>query len=138
MDDAQLLTIWQQRRTSTPAVPLAQPLVQFMKHKLSKKVRQLGKLAKVWDKLLPAGVHEHTALDGYHQGVLTVIVDSAAHRFQLRTLLDSGLAAVIQSQFGGPINKIKLTPGQFYDLDSQTNQPIPASTKSIDQTNVCR
>lgn len=123
MDDAQLMTIWQQRRTSTSTVPIALPLVQFMKHKLSKKVRQLGKLAKVWDNLLPAGVREHTALEGYNQGVLTVLVDSASHRFQLKTLLDAGLTKVIQSQFGGPINKVKLTPGQFYDMDLQTNQP---------------
>ncbi len=57
------------------------------------------------------------ALEGLHRGSLTVLVDSAPHRFQLRTLLDGGLKRQIQARFGGALNRIRVMPGQFYSVD---------------------
>jgi len=91
-----------------------------MKHKLGKKVRQLGKLAVVWDDVLPATIREHTALDSFRAGVLTVLVDSASHRYQLRMLLRAGLMTEIRTRFSGPLNKIRLIPGQFSSIDLET------------------
>ncbi len=117
MDDAQLQTVWQQRQFADRVVPLSQPLTMLMEHTLARRVRQLGKLAGVWDEVIPAEVRDHTALESLIRGVLTVRVDSAAHRFQLRSLLDGGLMREIRSRFGGTLNRIRLLPGQFDAID---------------------
>ena len=117
MDDARLRTVWQQRQFYDRTVPLSQPLTTFVKHTLAKRVRQLGKISQVWDEVIPEPVNSHTALDSFHRGVLTVMVDSAAHRFELQTLLSGGLMKEIRSRFPGPLNKIRVVPGQFYSID---------------------
>lgn len=117
MDDAQLRTIWEQRQFRESAVPLSLPLSSFMKHKLAKRARQLGQLAEIWDELIPEPIRDHTALERFHRGVLTVLVDSPAHRFQLQTLLMGGLTREIQSRFTGALNKVRVVPGQFYSVD---------------------
>ncbi len=117
MDDAQLRTVWQQRQIDSHAIPLGQPLQVLMKHVLAKRVRQLSKLAVIWDALIPQQVRDHTALEAFSRGVLTVIVDSASHRYQLQTLLTGGLMKEMQDRFSGPLNKVRLIPGQFYSVD---------------------
>jgi len=113
MDDAQLHTIWQQRQFNDRATPLAQPLAVLMNRTLRKKVRQLGRLAEIWDEVIPEEIADHTALESFSNGVLTVMVDSSAHRFRLQVLLAGGLQREIQSRFAGALNKVKLVPGQF-------------------------
>ncbi|MFW6133039.1 MAG: DciA family protein [Planctomycetota bacterium] len=117
MDDAQLHTVWQQRQMPEPAVPLGRSLTTLMKYDLARRVRRIGQLADIWDDVIPAGLREHTALDGFSRGVLRVAVDSAAHRYQLRMLLDGGLRREIQARFGGALDKIRLIPGQFEALE---------------------
>ena len=117
MDDAKLRTVWQQRQFDDRYVPLAQPLTFLMKHVLAKRLRQLGSLAKIWDDVLPRSVRDHTALESFNRGVLTVLVDSAAHRYQLQMLLSGGLMREIRARFSGALNKIRLVPGQFFAVD---------------------
>ncbi len=117
MDDAQLRTIWQQRQFNDRCAPLGQPLAMLMKHVLAKRVRQLGGLAKIWDEVLPRSIRDHTALENFSRGVLTVLVDSAAHRYQLQMLLTGGVEREIRARFSGALNKIRLIPGQFYAVD---------------------
>ena len=117
MDDARLRTIWYQRQFREGTSHVSGPLTVLMKHRLEKKVRQLGKLSAIWDELIPQEIASHTALEGFSRGVLTVLVDSAAHRFQLQTLLSGGILKIIQSRFSGALNKVRLVPGQFYSVD---------------------
>ena len=117
MDDAQLRTVWQQRQPTDTAEHLSQPLALFLKHTLAKRVRQLCKLAKVWDEVIPESIAVHTALETFHQGVLTVVVDSAPYRFQLQTLLRGGLMRELQARFDDALNKVRIIPGQFYSID---------------------
>ena len=117
MDDAQLHTVWQQRQARREPVPLGPSLTYLMKHTLAKRVRRLSKLAEIWDEVLPESIREHTALESFHRGVLTAVVDSAAQRFQLQTLLTGGLLREIQARFTGALNKVRLLPGQFYSVD---------------------
>lgn len=121
MDDAQLRTVWQQRQFNDRAVPLNKPLALLMKYTLGRRVRQLGRLAEIWEEMIPEGLLRHTALESFRSGVLAVLVDSAAHRFQLRTLLDGGLMRELQRRFSGALNKVRLTPGQFTRTDSLGN-----------------
>ena len=120
MDDAVLQTVWQQRQRRDRITPLAKPLGQLMNNTLAKRVRQFSSLAAVWDEVIPASIRDHTALETFHHGTLTVIVDSASHRFNLRTLLSGGLLREIQARCPQPINKVRLVPGQFYTLDVET------------------
>lgn len=117
MDDAQLRTVWQQRQFNPRASHISQPLASLMKYTLAKRVRQLSKLSEVWDDVVPQEIAEHTALESFNRGVLSVLVDSASHRFQLQTLLDGGLTGEIRFRFSGALNKIKLKLGQFYAID---------------------
>lgn len=120
MEDAQLRTLWQQRQPKFQASYVAEPLTVLMKHKLGKRVKQLGQLADLWDDVLPSEIREHTALECFRNGVLTVLVDSAAHRFQLQTLLTGGLMKVLQQRCPGALNKVRLVPGQFASVDLET------------------
>lgn len=117
MDDAQLRTIWHQRQFRGRAVHLSQALSVLMKRNLGKRVNQLGKLARIWDEVLPESISEHTALESFNNGVLTVLVDSASRRFELQMLLAGGLTKEIQDRFGGALNKIRVVPGQFRWVD---------------------
>ena len=120
MDDAQLRTVWQQRQYDSRITALSEPLGILMKHKLARRVRQLSDLAGIWDDTIPSTIRDHTALDSFHRGVLTVLVDSTSQRFHLQTLLTGGLMKAIQQRFAGPLNKIRLVPGQFYAVDLET------------------
>ncbi len=120
MDDAQLRTIWQQKRPYDTTAALAGPLSILMKHKLAKRVKQLGQLGAIWDEVIPDQLREHTALESFNRGTLTVMVDSASHRFQIQSVLNNGLTAEIRTRFSGALNRIKLIPGQFYSIDVET------------------
>ncbi len=122
MDDAQLQTVWQQRQIRDFTAPIGQPLALLMKHKLAKRVKQLSRLAEVWDEVIPEEIAEHTALEGFNRGTLTVLVDSAPHRFQLNLLLAGGVKKEIQKRFSGTLNHIRLLPGQFYSVDINGSQ----------------
>ena len=122
MDDSQLRTLWLQKQPNDRISHLAAPMAILMKHKLGKKVRQLSKLAGVWDDVLPGTIRNHTALESFQRGVLTVLVDSSSHRYQLQTLLAAGLLKEIQTRFAGPLNKIRLVPGQFSSVDLETGE----------------
>lgn len=122
MDDAQLRTIWQQRQEPLHASPVGQSLAILMKHTLGKRVRQLGALGAVWDEVVPEDIREHTALESFSRGVLTVIVDSSSHRYQLQMLLTGGLMREIRQRFSGALNNIRLVPGQFYAIDLETGE----------------
>ena len=117
MDDGQLRTIWQQRQFRNQFSHLSGPMTMLIKHTLAKRAKQVGALAEIWDEVIPAEIAEHSALDSFHQGVLTVMVDSAPRRFELQTLLTGGLMAEIRSRFTGALNKIRVVPGQFYSVD---------------------
>ncbi|NQU76194.1 MAG: DUF721 domain-containing protein, partial [Planctomycetes bacterium] len=87
MDDKQLKTAWQNRQPTDYMTHLSGPLAILMKHTLGKRVKQLGTLAEAWDEVVPEEVRQHTALEGFCRGTLTVMVDSASHRFKLEMLL---------------------------------------------------
>lgn len=122
MDDAQLRTIWQQRQEPRGASPVGESLAVLMKHTLGKRVKQVSALAAIWDEVVPEEIREHTALEGFAQGVLTVVVDSSPHRYQLQMLLSGGMLAEIRRRYHGPLNKVRLVPGQFYAIDLETGE----------------
>jgi hypothetical protein len=121
MDDRQLRTAWQNRQRPDPTTPLGGPLAMLMQHTLRKRVRQLGELAGAWDEIIPEEFRQHTALESFARGTLTVLVDSAPHRYQLEMLLRGGLLRLLTQRFSGALNRVKLVPGQFYSVDVEGN-----------------
>jgi hypothetical protein len=117
MDDAQLRTVWQQRQFRDGATHLSFPLTLLMEKTLKKRVRQLSSLAEVWDEVIPESIRDHTALESFRSGVLTVIVDSTPHRFQLKILLAAGLLKEIRDRTSAPLDTVRLNPGQFSSVD---------------------
>ena len=101
MDDRQLRTAWQNRQTPDRASHLSAPLAELMKHTLGRRVKQLSPLAAVWDQVVPEDIRAHAALESFSRGTLTVMVDSAAHRFQLELLLRGGLQKLLAERFTG-------------------------------------
>ena len=108
MDDAKLHTVWQQRQLRESTAHLGTPLAMLMKYTLAKKVKQLSRLAEIWDQVVPEDISTHTALESYNRGILTVIVDSAPHRFSLQMLLSSGLQKILQNHFSGASTRCSL------------------------------
>jgi len=123
MDDAQLRTVWQQRQFNDGVAHLGGLLGALLKRDLAKRVRQLSRLAEIWDELVPPEIAEHTALESFARGVLTVLVDSSPHRFQLQMLLSGGLQRDIQARFSGALNRVRLLPGAFQAVE--ITPPIP-------------
>ena len=118
MDESQLRNVWRNRQRPNRIAPLSQPLDHLVKHQLARRVRQVGQLSAVWDECIPDSVREHTALLSFRLGTLTVAVDSAAHRYQLQTLLQSGLLDAIRERFAaGALNRVRLVPGQFDSIE---------------------
>ena len=117
MDDAKLQTVWQQRQFDDHITSLGQPLALFMKRRLARRVRQLSELAGIWDEVIPDDIRDHTALESFNRGTLTVMVDSPSQRYLLQTLLNGGLTREIRARFGGALNRIRLVPGRFYAVD---------------------
>ncbi|HUS90641.1 MAG TPA: DciA family protein [Phycisphaerae bacterium] len=121
MDDAQLRTVWQQRQFNDRVAQLSHPLT-IVEKALRKRARQVSKLAEIWDEVIPGSIREHTALESFQKGTLTVIVDSAAHRFRLRTLLAGGLMKELRARFSGSLERVRLVPGQFSSVDLAGNR----------------
>lgn len=102
---------------------MAGPLTMLMKHEIGRRVKKLSELSVIWDELLPDVIRDHAVLEDFSSGTLKVVVDSPAVRFELQTLLRSGIERELKARFKGPLNKIKIVPGQFYTLDRETGQP---------------
>ncbi len=64
--------------------------------------------------------NEHCALDSFSKGVLTVLVDSSPHLYQLKQLLLAGLnQQLLLACKSAGLRKIVLKPGRWYQGDGQ-------------------
>ncbi len=85
-------------------------LDRYFKTQIQKPFKQLNGLGQIWADQLPPELLEHTRLDRFTRGVLTVAVDSSAHLYELDRILRSGLQNQIISSFtAGSLRKIRLT-----------------------------
>jgi hypothetical protein len=92
LQEAQLRRLHHFKRTAPPAdAPLGQEMISFFKQSLQKRHSRLGVIAETWAALVPATLQDHCGLQSYARGNLTVVVDSAAHLYELKQLLLAGL-----------------------------------------------
>ena len=80
------------------------------------------KLAEAWATLVPETLSEHCALEGFHRGTLTVLVDNSSHMYEMKQVLLAGLQEqlLIACRSAG-LQKIALKPGRWYDGPSQAD-----------------
>ena len=118
MDESQLRQVWENRQRRDRIAALSKPLSHLMKNQLARRVRQVGQLSAAWDECIPDSIRQHTALLSFRVGTLTVAVDSAAHRYQLQALLQSGLIDALRERVAaGALTRVRLVPGQFDAID---------------------
>ena len=95
--------------------PIGSEMLLFFKQ-VQKLQKKFGRLADVWGALVPELLQEHTALESFNRGTLTVLVDSSAHLYDLKQLLLAGLEKQFLSACKGQgLRKIALKSGRWYE-----------------------
>lgn len=103
---------------------LGPAMVQFFKQ-AEKRQTKLGKIAEAWQKLVPALLAEHTALESLNRGTLSVVVDSSAHLYDLKQLLLAGLEKqLLLACKSAGLRKITLRSGRWYAGDAPADRKI--------------
>ena len=93
-------------------------MVNFFKHNVEKRQKNLGKIGEAWATMIPENLMEHSCIESITRGTLTVLVDSSSHLYLLRQLLLSGLEKqLITVCKKEKLRKISLKPGRWYDGD---------------------
>lgn len=112
------------QRLTPQAAKLGPEMIAFFKHSVEKRQGKLGKIAECWGALVPDMLSDHCALEGLNRGTLTVIVDSAAHLYELKQLLLAGLEKqVLLACKGAGLRKISLRAGRWYQAGSAGQKP---------------
>ena len=96
--------------------PLGEAMLELYRRQVARRQTKLATLADAWCRIVPAPMLERCALESYHRGRLTVIVDSAPHLYELKQLLLAGLEAqLLAACRGAGLRKIMLKRGHWYD-----------------------
>jgi len=115
--EAQLRRLQHHKQTKAiPAQMLGAEMIAFFKQSVEKRQTKLGQIATCWAGLVPETLLAHSSLESYTRGTLTVLVDSAAHLYELKQLLLAGLQQqlLIACKSSG-LRKITLKPGRWYE-----------------------
>jgi hypothetical protein len=124
-DKSQLMHIWKQRQLPVKAAPLKDGVSRFMKKVVYPRQKKLVSIGQAWRELLPEDLVAHSCLEDIRGGRLTVLVDSAAHLYELNLLIQQGLADQLrQNCTGVSIHEIILRRGVWYRTGEQ-GQNIP-------------
>src|SRR2546423_673966 len=120
---ARLSRVKQSARADMPA--LGEPMVAFFKHSVQKRHTKFSSIGECWTTLIPETFLEHTALESFTRGTLTVLVDSSSHLYELKQLLLAGLQQqLLIACKGAGLRKIVLRPGRWYEGDQERDRKI--------------
>ena len=125
-DEAELRRVSRVKRTErAPAPTIGAAMISFFKHSVQKRQTKFGHIGECWRTLIPEMLAEHTALDTFSRGTLTVLVDSSSHLYELRTLLLSGLQKqlLVACKSAG-LRKISLKHGRWYSGEDPRERKI--------------
>ena len=96
-------------------------MVAFFKQ-VQRRQPKMEAISRTWQQLVPGMFLEHTCLEGFGNGTLTVLVDSASHLYELRQLMLAGLEKQLSIACkAAGLRKVNLKRGQWYD--GQTGAP---------------
>ena len=103
-------------------LPIGPAMIAFFKQNIQKRQTKFAPIADCWNTLIPEILLEHTALESFTRGQLTVLVDSASHLYELKQLLLAGLQKqlLIACKSSG-LKKIILKPGRWYYTADESN-----------------
>ena len=94
--------------------PLGPEMISFVKQ-TEKRQDKFGRIGESWTALIPEAFNDHCALESFHRGTLTVLVDSSAHLYELKQLLLAGLQQqLLLACKSSGLRKINLKPGRWY------------------------
>jgi len=95
---------------------LGEAMLELYHRQVEKRQTRLAALADAWCRVIPEPLLERCALEGFHRGRLTVIVDSAPHLFQLKQLMLAGLESqLLAACRRAGLRKLVLQPGTWRD-----------------------
>ena len=116
-EEAELKRLSRVKRTVRDPQPMLGPdLVEFFKKSIQKRQTKFAKIGECWSKIVPETFCDHTSLESFSKGTLTILVDSASHLYELKQLLLAGLEQqlLIACKSAG-LRKISLKRGQWYE-----------------------
>lgn len=124
-EEAELCRLTRSKRVNRREISsISDELVSFYRSEV-KRAKKVGGVAEVWKQLLPQHLLEHTCIEAFRGGALTVLVDSSPHLFQLKQLLLAGLQSqLITSCRGCGLKKILLKPGAWYAGDTSADRTM--------------
>jgi hypothetical protein len=111
--DGQLERLRGWRNWRQPDLSMKFIKAQF-KRDIEKPYKQLGDLATIWERHVPAPLLPHTRLESLARGTLRIVVDSSAHLYELDNLLRNGLERTLVIEHKGPaFRKVQLRVGNI-------------------------
>ena len=115
--EAELQRLYRVKQSSTPADRTLGPeMIAYFNQTVQKRQTKLGKISEVWAQLVPETLLAHSTIESYHRGTLVVLVDTAAHLYELKQLLLAGLEdQLLLACKTFSLRKINLKPGGRYD-----------------------
>ena len=118
-EDAELRRISRVKQTLRAVEPnLGPAMVDFFKKSIARRQTKFSKIGECWSALVPETFCNHTSLESFSAGTLTVLVDSAAHLYELKQLLLAGLQQqLLLACKSAGLRKIQLKRGRWYDGD---------------------
>lgn len=118
-DDAKLQQAWKQRQARPPGKPLGDAIDRFMRGRVIRRHKKLSRLSRAWAELLPPELSQHSCVEDLRAGRLRVLVDAAAHFYELTLLIQEGLVEELQQLCPNiSVSDIKLVRGPW----RQTNE----------------
>ncbi|MGA3065659.1 MAG: DciA family protein [Tepidisphaeraceae bacterium] len=114
-------------KTIPPATaqPLGEAMVEFFRQSVSRRQTKLTKIAEAWLRLIPETLSDHCALESFHRGTLTVLVDTSSHLYELKQVLLAGLEEqLLLACRGAGVRKISLKPGRWYEGGSDSDRRL--------------
>ena len=117
MQDAELRRLARVKGAPSRETPLVgEDIVAFFKQNVQKRQTKMGKIGEAWATLVPEMLQEHSCLESFTRGTLTVLVDSSSHLYDLKQLLLAGLEKqIVLACKSTGLKKIALKAGRWYE-----------------------
>jgi len=73
-----------------------------------RQAKKFGKIADLWQQIVPERLAAESIIESFHRGVLTVGVPSASVRFNLDEQLRAGLLDRLRRAYPGSLHRVKV------------------------------